>query len=85
MCIKLENDLKEKWQKDLLYRKANICVIGKKEAKTKKKIVVFKSPYSWVVFDGYTKNPYVEIERIFDLDLNGGLDADGIVIQEITI
>lgn len=85
MCLKLDNDLKEELQRALLERKANICIIGKNEAKTKKKIVVFKSPYSWVIFDGHTSNPYEEIERIFELDLNKGLDSDGLVIQNITI
>lgn len=75
---------KETLKQDLLNQKANICII-KKNDNNKCVITIFKSPYSWTIFDWFSVNPYKEIEYLLDLDLNGGYDLKNIFIQEIYI
>lgn len=76
-------ETQEELKKDLLEKRAGVTIVHK--GKTKKLIIVTKGMYHWLIFDGTTNNPYVEIEYALGIDLNKGLDDSKISIAEFTI
>lgn len=77
-------DVKLELKESLLKKEAHVTIIGKR-ASNKKLIMVNKSPYNWLIFEGSSKFPYSTIETLLDIDLNDGLDTSKIRIFEFNI
>lgn len=78
----MEKTLKLSLKKDILDKKASICILSKG---IKKLVLVAKSSCLLTVYEGNTNNVYEEIRKALDVDLRNGLDCDKVVVQEFVL